>query len=110
MPADVWLRIVQQSMDFSYLVGKPYVLVVNATDEPITSVVCDGKWQLLGPAPYIHGAPASVGAHKVGIIPTEGFDKYCKESLVGLTEDGERHDGVLSIPGDFTNSISITFR
>lgn len=109
MPNEAWLNIMRSSMDFRYLVGKPFVLVVNATNDPITTVVCDGRWQLVGPSPYIKGAPSVVGAHKVSIIPTEGFDKYCKESLVGLTQDGERHDGVLSIPGDFTHSISITF-
>jgi hypothetical protein len=70
----------------------------------------NGRWQLLGSDPYIKGAPSVIGPHKIGILPIKDFDGYCKQSIVGLTQDGDRHDGILSIPGDFTHSISITFK
>jgi hypothetical protein len=110
MSSDNWIKLIQQSVDFSYLVGQPFVAVLNGTDDTITNVMCDDKWALVGANAYIHGAPASVASHHAIIIPTKGFDGYCKKSIVGLTGSGERYVGILTIPGDFTHSAAIIFR
>ena len=111
MPAEAWTRIAAASVSLSFLVGKPIVAIFNPFDEPLVNVVCDSKWSLVGANAYNKdkGAPMQIPSHRIAFIPTDGFDGYCKTSIVGLTEDGERHDGTLNIPGDFTNSTAIFF-
>jgi hypothetical protein len=111
MPSDAWTRITAASLSLQFFVGKPIVAVFNPYDEAIDNVVCDGKWSLVGPNAYnkAKGAPESIPPHKVGFLPTDSFDGYCKTSIVAITESGARFNGVLSIPGDFSNSTSITF-
>lgn len=109
MPADAWQKIVVASVNLRFLVGRPIVAVINSNDEEVVSLVCDSKWALVGNNAYHKdkGAPANIPARSVGFIPTDDFDKYCKTSLVALTEDGTQHNATLSIPGDFTNSTAI---
>ena len=111
MPADAWTKVMAQSVSLRFFVGKPVVAIFNPYDEPKVSVVCDGKWGLVGNNAYNKdkGAPTEIPAHTVAFLPTDGFDGYCKSSIVGLLESGERHDGALNIPGDFTNSTAIFF-
>ncbi len=110
-PADAWERITAASLSLRFFIGKPVVAVFNPNDEALVNVVCDGKWSLVGSNAYDKdkGAPESIPARTVGFIPTDGFDNYCKTSIVGITESGDRIDGQLQIPGDFTNSTAIFF-
>jgi hypothetical protein len=110
-PGAAWQKIALASVNLKFLIGKPIVAVFNPYDEEIQNVVCDGKWSLVGPNAYnkAKGAPESIAPHQIALIPTDDFDNYCKASIVGITESGERHNGQLSIPGDFTNSTSISF-
>ena|SRR5208337_3965495 len=112
MPGDAWYRITAASLSLKFLIGKPIVAVFNPYDEEIDTIVCDGKWSLVGPTAYnkAKGAPESIAPHQGVLIPTDGFDKYCKQSIIAITGSGERHDGVLSIPGNFTDSTSISFQ
>jgi hypothetical protein len=111
LPGDAWQKITMASLNLKFLIGRPIVAVFNPYDEEIQNVVCDGKWSLVGPNAYnkSKGAPESIAPHQVAFIPTDDFDGYCKTSIVGITESGERHDGQLSIPGDFSNSTAIFF-
>ena len=111
MPAEAWTRIAAASVSLGFFVGKPVVAIFNPFDEPLVNVVCDSKWSLVGANAYNKdkGAPMQIPSHRIAFIPTDSFDGYCKTSIIGLTEDGERHDGVLNIPGDFTNSTAIFF-
>lgn len=112
MPPDVWMKITTASLQLKFFVGKPVVAIFNPYDEDLINVVCDGKWSLVGANAYdkSKGAPDTIPAHSVGFTPTDGFDGYCKQSIVGLTESGERHEAILSIPGDFTNSTAVFFK
>lgn len=112
MPTDAWIKILSSTISLKYFIGKPVVAIFNPYDEDLVNVMCDGKWSLVGPNAYNKklGAPESIPAHHVGFIPTDGFDGYCKSAIVGLTENGERHNGELNIPGDFSNSTAIFFR
>ena len=112
MPGDAWSRITAASVSLKFIIGKPMVAVFNPYDEALVSVICDGKWSLVGNNAYLKdkGAPETIPPRTMGFIPTDGFDNYCKHSITGLTESGERHDGVLNVPGNFTDSTAIFFK
>jgi hypothetical protein len=109
IPADAWTKITAASLSLKYFVNRPIVAVFNPLDEDVINLVCDGKWSLVGANAYDKnkGAPESISAHTVGFIPTDGFDDYCKQSIVALTDSGEKYEAVLQIPGDFTHSTAI---
>jgi len=105
IPLEMWTKIILGSSDYNYLRGKPLVALLNSTDSIVTSVVCDGKYVMLGAKPDIKLAPASIGPRTVGLIPTDGYDKYCLKSLTATSDEGERFNVILSIPGNFTDSV-----
>lgn len=111
MPNDAWMKVIAASASLQFFVGKPIIAVANPFDEAITLLMCDQKWALVGTNAYLKakGAPEAVPPHRITFIPTDGFDRYCKTSLVGITESGSKYDAILSIPGDFTNSVMIMF-
>ena len=112
MPGDAWRRVMSSSLDLAFLVGRPYVAVFNSTDEKITGVLCDDKWYLVGAKSYNKGkgAPDVVNAHQVVFIPSDGFDGYCKGSIVAISESGERYDAELTIKGNFSDSTGLIIK
>jgi hypothetical protein len=98
-------------MNGKSIVGKPEIFVINATGQELNAVVCDGKWQLVGPKPYIKDAPNSLPAWKITLVPTEGFDGYCKQAIVAQSDTGVTYKATLvSVDGTFTNASYLVFR
>ncbi len=86
--------------------------MINATGQTISSVVCDGKWQLVGPSVHsdVKGNPAVLPAWRVTLVSTYKFDGYCKNGLVAQTNDGTVYQGALvSADGTFSAATFITF-
>ena len=98
------------SLNLKFLIGKPIVAVMNPTDEEIVSIICDGKWSLVGENAYNKnkGAPGAVAPHSIVLIPTDGFDGYCKQSIYALTESGQRINGFLNAES-FSDATVIYF-
>jgi hypothetical protein len=107
MSGAAWQKYVVASLQLDFLIGKPVVAVFNPTDDEIQTVTCDGKYSLVGPN-AMKGAPATIASHTVAFIPTDGYDKYCMQSILAVTENGS-FAGHLDRPGDFTHSTKITF-
>jgi hypothetical protein len=106
-----WVQMATEVVNGLSVVGKPEVFMLNATGRAISNVVCDGKWQLVGTKPYIGGAPASLPAWKVTLVPTKGFDGHCKQSIVGQSDNGTVYKASLvSSDGTFMNATFITFQ
>jgi hypothetical protein len=96
LPPDVWALVAKEMISLSFFKDKPIVAVFNPNDESITSIICDGKWELVGTKPYLRGAPATIPAHKIGFVPTDGFDGYCKISITGVSDNGDTFRGILN--------------
>lgn len=82
LPADKWVQLATRIVNPAPIVGKDAVYVVNATGEDLSSVTCRGYF-LVGMSPYITGnkttnAPATLPKWTVSLVPTEGFNTYCK--------------------------------
>ena len=111
LPPDQWVKLATNLINGKAVVGRPEVFMVNATGQELSAITCDGKWQLVGPKPYIAGAPGLLPAWKVTVVPTEGFDNYCKSSIIGQSDAGVLYKATLvSVDGTFTNATFITFR
>jgi len=90
--------------------GRGRVTILNGTGQELTAVVCDGKWQLVGPQPYNKDAPAKLKAWRATLVPTKGFDGYCKRSITAQSDDGVTYEAKLvSADGSFTNATFLTF-
>jgi hypothetical protein len=106
-----WIKVAQGIINGKAVVGKPEVFMINATGVELNSVICDGRWQLVGSKPYIEGAPASLPAWKVTIVPTVGFDGYCKTSIKGQSDNGDLFKAdLVSSDGTFTNAVYLVFK
>jgi len=85
-----WLKLALKMIEPSSLVGKPMVLAINATPEPLT-VKCGG-YVIVGAQPYksVVGNPTQLMPFKVTPIRTEEFNTYCskKGSLIGTSMNG----------------------
>lgn len=111
--ADDWLTMMKREINGAPIIGQPYVYMLNATSEPLT-VMCQ-TWQLVGPKPYIEGAPRSLPPFTATIVPTQGFDGYCKDNagnalVTAESSIGDTYRGtVVSSDNTFTNAIFISF-
>jgi hypothetical protein len=108
-----WLSMMKREINGAPVVGQPYVFMLNATPNPLT-VMCQ-TWQLVGPKPYISGAPSSLPPFTATVVPTNGFDGYCKDEagnaqVMAESSTGDVYKGaVVSSDGTFTNAIFISF-
>jgi hypothetical protein len=111
LPGDKWVTLATSIMNGKAVVGRPEIFVINATGQELSAVICDGKWQLVGPKPYLKEAPNSLPAWKITLVPTLGFDGYCKSAIIGQSDNGTLYKATLvSVDGTFTNAAFITFR
>lgn len=111
LPPDKWVTLATNLINGKAVVGRPEVFMINATGQELNSVICDGRWQLVGPKPYIEGAPGNLPAWRVTLVPTKGFDGYCKKDIIGQSDNGVLYKATLvSVDGTFTNATFITFR
>lgn len=110
LPPDKWVTLAINLINGKAVVGKPQVFMINATGQELNSVICDGRWQLVGPKPYIKDAPGNLPAWKVTVVPTEGFDGYCKKDIIGQSDSGVLYPArLVSVDGTFSNATFITF-
>jgi hypothetical protein len=108
---DDWAKLAINVINGKAVIGKPFIYMINATGKELIAVTCDGKWQLVGPKPYIKDAPGNLPAWKVTIAPTDGFDGYCKTAIIAQDDSGTLYKATLvSVDGSFTNASSITFK
>lgn len=108
---DQWVKLATNLVNGKAVVGKPEIFMINATGKELSAVTCDSKWQLVGPNPYVKSAPGSLPTWKVTLVPTEGFDGYCKISIVAQSDDGTLYKAnLVSTDGTFTNATFLTFR
>jgi hypothetical protein len=110
LPADQWAILATNLVNGRSVIGLPMVFMVNATGQEITAVVCDGKWQLVGPKPYNADGPSTLPAWKVTLVDTKGFDGYCRSGLTAQSDNGVVYRGALvSADGTFSSATFITF-
>lgn len=110
LPPDQWITLATSLINGKAVVGKPMVYMINATGQELNSVICDNEWQLVGPKPYIKDAPGNLPAWKVTVVPTKGFDGYCRTAIVAQSDSGVTYKATLvSADGSFTNASFITF-
>jgi hypothetical protein len=111
LPPEQWAQLATKIMNGKSIVGKPEIFVINATGVELSAVTCDGKWQLVGPKPYIEDAPNSLPAWKITLVPTKGFDGYCKTAILAQSDNGALYKAALvSVDGTFTNAAFLVFR
>jgi hypothetical protein len=105
-----WIKLATNLVDGSAVVGKPLIYMLNGTGKELTAVTCDGRYQLVGPKPYIKDAPGKLKPWRATIVPTTGFDGYCKKSITAQSDDGVTYESKLvSSDGTFTNATFLTF-
>lgn len=107
-----WVKLATNLVDGSAVVGKPMVYMLNGTGKELSAVTCDGvaKWQLVGPSPYIKGAPGRLKTWRATLVPTTGFDGYCKKSITAQSDDGMTYEAKLvSSDGTFSAATFLTF-
>ena len=108
---DQWRTLAVNIINGRAVIGKPFIYMINASGKDLIAVTCDGKWQLVGPKPFNKDAPNTLPQWKVTLVPTTGFDGYCKNGIVGQSDDGSLYPATLvSVDGTFINASSITFQ
>lgn len=108
-PAE-WLAMIGQYIQPEAIVGKPEVIMINATPDSLT-VSCD-KWIIVGPKVYksVEGNPRSLKPFSITPINTNEFDGYCKNGVTGTPSFGTTVIGRLNdANGNFTNATVVTF-
>lgn len=109
-----WREMLEHSLDLRAFDGEDWVVAVNATPDEIT-VICDGKWQMVGNTPYKTLAKNPSSLHPWSITPihaTSDFNGYCTDPGTGLLGKGTFHTyhGTLNGgPGNFTTSTLLYF-
>lgn len=109
LDAKSWISLATNLVDGSAVQGKPFIYMLNGTGRELTAVTCDGKWQLVGPTPYTKGAPGRLKPWRATLVPTTGFDGYCKKSITAQSDDGTTYETKLVSPdGTFSAASFIT--
>ena len=114
LSAEKWINLATHILNATPLVGKDSVYMVNATGETLVTVVCRG-YQLVGPKPYITSnrttqTPSNLPAWTVTLIPTEGFNTYCKDGVDAQGAVDLYHGAPNSADKSFSNSTFVIFR
>ena len=105
-----WIKLATNLVDGSAVIGKPMIFMLNGVGKELVAVTCDGKYQLVGSNPYIKGAPGRLKPWRATIVPTQGFDGYCKKSITAQSDDGVSYESKLVSPdGTFSNATFLTF-
>lgn len=114
LPAEKWVQLVVRVVNPSPIVGKDSVYMVNATGEDLTSVTCR-KYTLVGSNPYVTGeattnAPAILPKWSVTLVPTKGFDTYCKSGVEATGAVATYHGNLNSADKSFTSATFVVFQ
>lgn len=112
-PAE-WVESIKDQINPSTLKGIPYVYVINGTGHDLTSLACDGRYELIGPSSdkAVHDVNQRLVVLKawtIALISTNKFDGYCKKSLMATSDRGDEYPTKLVSPdGTFSNALYIT--
>jgi hypothetical protein len=90
-----WIKLATNLVDGSAVIGQPMIFMLNGTGKELSAVTCDGTYQLVGPKPYIKGAPSRLKPWRATLVPTKGFDGYCKKSITAQSDDGVTYESKL---------------
>jgi hypothetical protein len=93
LPPDVWLRVMRSTVKVTGLSDTPGIAVFNTAIDAVERIRCD----------------APIPGRSVVIEHANSWDGYCKNEIVGQTDDGNVV-GTLDVPGDFTGSTNIIMR
>ena len=109
LSSDQWAYMMAREVNGASVLGRPEVIMLNATPDPLT-VYC-GRWTLVGPQPYDKQNPNVLPPWTASLVHTDGFDGYCKSGVDAHTPSGESITGNLtSNDGSFSNATFITFK
>jgi len=114
LDASKWIYLMTHAVNAANLIGKDSVYVVNATGEDLSSITCRGYF-LAGPKPYITNddamsAPSIIPKWTVTIMPTKGFNDYCKAGVDATGAAGTFHGTLNSADHSFENSTFVIFK
>jgi hypothetical protein len=114
LPAAQWIYMMTHEVNASNNVGKDSVFMLNATGETLSQVTCRG-YVLVGPKPYISSndtisAPVSLPAWTATAVPTEGFNKYCKDGVDAQGIINSYHGNLSAADHTFENSEWVIFK
>ena len=114
LPPDQWIQLVTRVVNAKPLIGKASVYMVNATGEELGSVTC-GSYQLVGAKPYITNnrttnAPATLPAWTITLVPSEGFNTYCRTGVDALGTVANYHGSLNASNHTFNDSTFVIFQ
>jgi len=113
LPPEKWIYLITHMINADPIIGKSSVYAINATGEDLSSVVCRGYF-LVGTKPYITNnattnAPASLPKWKATLIPTEGFNTYCKNGVDATGATSSYHGRLTAADQSFSESSFVIF-
>jgi|SRR5208337_2243104 len=91
LSSDQWLVFESKFLNLPTLVNQPWLILINATPDTITSLLCDNRadWQFVGQKPYFPVDPVSVPPWSLTPIYIDStWNGYCADPKTGLTAKG----------------------